>query len=358
MKRILYDPAMPGTQITLFESIMSIDNLRLAHLNASRNKQHYEEVQMVNVNPDYYLHKIQDMLCTMTYRTSKYRIFTKNENGKERVIYSLPYYPDRIVQWAIIQVIGPILERRFIFDTYSSIKGKGPLLCANRVYNAMHYHPDDTLVCLQMDISKFYPSINQRILKQTYARVFKDRNLLCLLFEIIDSLPEDQGVPIGNFLSQYSGNLYLTQFDHWIKEVMHVKYYYRYMDDMVILHDDIKFILDLYDQIKVIMENELCLTLKKPQIFYTCDRGIDFCGHVIYHDYIKIRKRVRNNYIKKCKKYKCSKMTPHNRSSLFSYTGFIQHVNSHNLQVKYTQPVLDKWGLKNKIKTKYDDHKK
>ena len=232
MKRKLYDPAMPGT-CTLFSSITSIRNLELAHAHASHGKAWYPEVKMVNENPQFFLEQIQDMLHNKTYHTSEYRIFTKNENGKDRKIYSLPYYPDRIVQWAIIQVIGPILEKHFIYDCYSSIKGKGPLLCANRVYKAMHYHPDDTKACLKIDIHHFYPSINQSILKEKYARLFKDRDLLWLIYEIIDSLPEDEGIPIGNYLSQYSGNLYLSQFDHWIKEVVGIKYYFRYMDDMV-----------------------------------------------------------------------------------------------------------------------------
>lgn len=343
MKRKLYDPAMPGT-CTLFSSITSIRNLELAHVHASHGKAWYPEVKMVNKNPQFFLEQIQDMLHNKTYHTSEYRIFTKNENGKDRKIYSLPYYPDRIVQWAIIQVIGPILEKHFIYDCYSSIKGKGPLLCANRVYKAMHYHPDDTKACLKIDIHHFYPSINQSILKEKYARLFKDRDLLWLIYEIIDSLPEDEGIPIGNYLSQYSGNLYLSQFDHCIKEVVGIKYYFRYMDDMVFLHEDYQVLKRLFEAIKIIMKEELCLEIKPNyQLFYTCDHGIDFCGYVINHDYMKIRKRTRDKYIKKSKKYRYQKMTDHNRSSFYSYMGFLKHANTYNLQSKYSKPVMKHW---------------
>ena len=344
VKRILYDPAWPGSQTTLFDSITDMRNLELAHINASHGKGWYPEVKMVNTNPTYYLELIQDMLINHTYHTSPYRIFTKNENGKERVIYSLPYYPDRIVQWAIIQVIGPILERHFIFDSYSSIKGKGPLLCANRVYKAMHYHTDDTKACLQIDVHHFYPSINQSILKMKYARLFKDRELLWLINEIIESLPEDEGIPIGNYLSQYSGNLYLSRFDHWIKEVVDIKYYFRYMDDMVFLHDDFQFLKELLQAIKIVMKEELKLELKpNHQLFYTCDRGLDFCGYIINHDYMKIRNRTRDKFIKKSRKYRYRPMTDHNRGSFYSYIGFLQHANSFNLQSKYGKPVLRNW---------------
>lgn len=344
MKRLLYDPAWPGTTRTLFDSIIDIDNLKRAHHNASRGKKWYPEVKMVNDDPEYYLFKIQDMLLNHEYKTSDYRIFEREENGKIRKIYSLPYFPDRIVQWAIIQVIGPILERHFIYDSYSSIKSKGPLLCANRVYKALHYYPEDTKACLQTDIHHFYPSIDQDILKDLYSKLFKDPNLLWLLFEIIGSLPKEEGVPIGNYLSQYNGNLYLTDFDHYIKEQTNIKYYYRYMDDMVFLHDDMYYLKDLLENIKEILKDSRRLKIKDIyQLFYICDRGLDFCGYIINHDNIKIRNRIRDNYIDKCKSYAVSPKTDHNVASFNSYNGFLEHANTYNLQCKYGIPVYENW---------------
>lgn len=342
MKRLLFDPTQPGQ--TLFESITDMRNLELAHYNASRGKRWYPEVKMVNRDLYKHLKYVQNILHDHTYRTSQYRIFQKVEGDKIREIYSLPYYPDRIVQWAIIQVIGPILERHFIYDTYSSIKGKGPLLCMNRVYKAMHFHQENTKCCLKMDIHHFYPSIDRVVLKMKYARLFKDRDLLMVLYEIIDSMPGDVGVPIGNYMSQYSGNLYLSEFDHWLKEEKHIKYYYRYMDDMVILHDDFNYLKDLFVEIKEKIENDLKLTIKPNyQLFYTCDQGIDFCGYVIYHNYVKLRKRIRANLRSKCKRYKREKMNDHNLASMNSYMGFLQHANTKNLQEKYVSPVYRNW---------------
>lgn len=151
-------------------------------------------------------------------------------------------------------------------------------------------------------------------------------------------------MPIGNYLSQYSGNLYLSRFDHWIKEVVGIKYYFRYMDDMVFLHEDYQVLKRLFEAIKIIMKEELCLEIKPNyQLFYTCDHGIDFCGYVINHDYMKIRKRTRDKYIKKSKKYRYQKMTDHNRSSFYSYMGFLKHANTYNLQSKYSKPVMKHW---------------
>ena len=220
MKRYKYLPGNPG--VTLFAAICDYDNIKLAHENASRGKGFYKEVQMVNKDPDKYLKHIQYLLMTHQFKTSKYEIFERNEHDKVRKIYKLPYYPDRIVQWAILQIIGPIMERNFIFDTYSSIKGRGPLLCMQRIHKAAYYHyknnSDDMQFYLKLDVRKFYPSINHDILKQKYANLFKDDELLDLIYEIIDSVTPEEGVPIGNFLSQFSGNIYLSDFDHMMKE--------------------------------------------------------------------------------------------------------------------------------------------
>ena len=126
MLRYRFLPGNPG--VTLFDAVCDMDNLRLAHQNASRGKSFYKEVKMVNSNPDYYLKQIQDSLLNRTFTTSPYNIFQRMEGEKLRTIYKLPYYPDRIVQWAILQIIGPIMERHFIYDTYSSIKGRGPIV--------------------------------------------------------------------------------------------------------------------------------------------------------------------------------------------------------------------------------------
>lgn len=110
MLRYRFLPGNPG--VTLFDAICDMDNLRLAHQNASRGKSFYKEVKMVNSNPDYYLKQIQDSLLNRTFTTSPYNIFQRMEGEKLRTIYKLPYYPDRIVQWAILQIIGPIMERK------------------------------------------------------------------------------------------------------------------------------------------------------------------------------------------------------------------------------------------------------
>ena len=354
MKRIKEVPGMPG--VTLFDLICSMDNLRLAHENASRGKGWYKEVRMVNEDPDKYLKEIQKMLKNKTYKNSPYEIFYRKEGTKVRKIYKLPYYPDRIIQWAMIQVISPILEKTFINNTYSPIPGKGPLKCMLDVSHAIRTNPENSDYCLKIDIHHYYQSINHDLLKQKYHRLFKDYDLLWLINLIIDSVPDDEGIPIGNYTSQYSGNLFLSEFDHWIKEEKHIKYYYRYMDDMVFLDGDKNVLRDLLTEIKERFDKVEKLEIKQNyQIFPTVVNGIDFVGFVLFPNYVLIRNRIKHNFICLCLSLiHESELSDHNRSTLFSYLGYMQHCNSYNLQMKYYEPLRKKFNLdKYVIKTNY-----
>ena len=146
-----------------------------------------------------------------------------------------------------------------------------------------------------MDISKYYPSIDNTILKEVIRRKIKDKNLLYLLDEIIDST---KGVPIGNYLSQYFGNLYLSELDHQLK-AKH-KFYFRYCDDLVLLTDTKIKLHEILQKIKVFC-NSLILKLKENyQIFPVDIRGLDFLGYRFFHEfyvYIAINKILLNPII-------------------------------------------------------------
>ncbi len=129
-------------------------------------------------NPEYYLGKLQQMLINRTYKTSEYKTFIKKDSGKEREIFKLPYFPDRICQWAILQVIEPILIRNFTNDTYSAIPDKGIHLVFNRMKKAIQNDVPGTQYCLKLAEKKYYPSINYNILKDKHRWWFKDNDLL------------------------------------------------------------------------------------------------------------------------------------------------------------------------------------
>ena len=330
----------------LYEKICDIENLRLAHKQARRGKSFYTEVKLIDENEDEYLYRLQDMLIHKTYHTSKYEVFEKKEGKKIRKIYKLPYFPDRICQWAIIQVIEPYLIRTLTDDTYSALPGRGVERARRKMVRALKTDPENTVWCLKIDISKYYPNINIDKLKLKYRRLFKDDDLLWLLDEILDSNP-DVGVPIGNYISQYSGNIYLSDFDHRVKEVYHIKHYFRYMDDMVFLSSSKEELQALIKEITKYLADEYDLKVKDSwSLFRVEDRGIDFVGYVFKHDSIRLRKSIAHSIKKTSSKirWRVNNDMELNRHLYFSFNslkGWLKHSHSGWLKIKYFDIIED-----------------
>lgn len=197
-------------------------------------------------------------------------------------------------------------------------------------------------------MSKYYPSISHTILKEKYANIFKDKDLLWLINEIIDSTDGNTGIPIGNYLSQYSGNLYLSDFDHWMKEKMHVKHYHRYMDDVVVLSGNKNYLHWLRKEIDKYLKTKLRLQMKNNwQIFPTYIRGIDFLGYRTFLNYVLLRKRNCKRMKRKMNKLKTKLkkgklLNFSEQCSINSYKGWIMHCNSFRLANKYIYPLQRK----------------
>jgi len=306
----------------IYDQITSLKNLQAADTKAQLGKKNQYGVVHHNRNREGNLLMLQDQLESKTYHTSTYDIFNIYE-PKERVVYRLPYFPDRIAHHAIMNVLEPIFVSTFTADTYSCIKGKG-IHALLRKLNTDLKDTEGTRYCLKFDIKKFYPSIDHDVLKGLLRRKFKDPDLLWLLDEVIDSAP---GLPIGNYLSQYLANFYLSYFDHWIKEVERENYYYRYADDIVILSSDKAKLHALLEKIKTYL-GALKLEVKENhQVFPIEARGIDFVGYVFRHRYVKIRKSIKKNFARKLSR------NP-NHPSIASYCGWLGHCNAKHLTQK------------------------
>lgn len=307
----------------LYERICSIENLQLADTIARKGKAKQPGVIQHDKNREANIQQLHEMLMNKTYRTSEYTTFTIFE-PKERIIFRLPYFPDRILHHAVMNVLEPLFVSTFTTDTYSCIKGKGIHAAARAVKRALK-DVENTRFCLKLDVKKFYPSVDHVTLKQLLRRKIKDNDLLWLLDEIIDST---SGLPIGNYLSQYFANFYLTYFDHWMKEEKRVRYYFRYADDLVILSDSKPYLHSLLAEIRVYLEDNLKLTVKgNYQVFPVSARGIDFVGYVFYHTHTLLRKTIKQNFARMLKKNR-------NAKSIASYNGWAKHCNSKNLLKK------------------------
>ncbi len=326
----------------IFNKICDVDNLEMAHNNARRDKIFYKEVKMVDKNKKKYLTLIQEMLINKTYKVSPYSIIKLNDKGKERVLHKLPYYPDRIIQWAIMLQIEKIFLNTFTSFTCASMPKRG-IHKAVKLMNKYLKDKENTRYTLKMDVSKFYPSINHEILKQLLRKKIKDKDLLELLDKIVDSMEGEKGVPIGSYLSQYFANYYLAFFDHWLKEEKHCKYVVRYMDDIVIMHKSKEHLHKLREEIEEYLDKKLKLKLKQNyQVFPTDLRGVDFVGYRHFYKFKLLRKRTCNRFKNKMLKLRDKEINHSDWCSANSYKGWLKWCDSHRLKEKYINPIQNK----------------
>lgn len=387
---------MTGTK-DLFNSICSMDNLYRAYQNAKSGKGWYKEVKQIEKRPFYYLAGLQYMLKNHLFKTSEYEIFILNEGKKKRDVYKLPFFPDRIAQWAILQVIEPFLVANMTADTYSAIPGKGiqPIVNDLRGYyktkrvdgkkksvwvpSILLTDEENTRYCYKIDLHHYYQSINHEVLKQKFRKVFKDPELLWLLDEIADSIntatEEDlielslsgeievdpnTGIPIGNYMSQYSGNFYLSSFNHWVKEELHVKHYYRYMDDVVIFASSKEELHEIHRKVTAYTRDYLHLNIKgNYQIFPTKVRGVDFVGYRFFGEYTLLRKSTAINFKRKmraCRKKMENNIPPTYSEwcSFNSYKGWLGNCDSYRLFKKYMEPLIE--YMQNYYEREVKDH--
>lgn len=311
----------------LFDTIISLENLHLAYEKARQGKGNTYGVRLYEKDLDNNLQQLQMELSSGTYRTSEYDVFTIYE-PKERIIYRLPF-KDRIVHHAIMIYLEPLWVPVFISGTYSCIKGRGIHGAANDVKKALR-NEAGTQYCLKMDIRKFYPSVDHDVMKTIIRKKIKDARLLILLDEIIDSAP---GLPIGNYLSQFLANLYLSYFDHWLKEVKCIRYYFRYADDMVILHSSKSFLHELRADIGRYLSDNLQLDLKgNYQVFPVNARGIDFVGYVFFHSHVLLRKSIKVRFCRKAARLNRMNLDSKDyRMRLAPWIGWAKHCNSRHL---------------------------
>jgi hypothetical protein len=373
----------------LFDKICTYENLYRAYLNARSKKGWYAEVKVIARRPFYYLAALKWMFETGNYHTSEYESFIKNDGKKERELYKLPFFPDRIAQWAIIQVLMPTYLNFFTDDSYSSIPKKGIHAVVKKLRKALDSYPEEMQYCLELDAKKFYLSIPHYYLLRQYCKKYKDKRLIYLIRENIMSIstcpateeninyyffrgsrsrannryppPElffkyeyrndkeylqGYGIPIGNLFSQYHSNFYMTQFDHWVKEKLGVKHYYRYMDDIRIFARTKEELWDIYHKVKRYLDKNLAIRLKDNyQIFPTFVRGVDFVGYRFFKDFTLLRKstciEMKRKMTKILHKVTSGKMMSyHDYCCINSYNGWLKHCDSIRLKRKYIEPLI------------------
>lgn len=247
-----------------------------------------------------------------------------------RTIHKLPYYPDRIVQHALVNVCADTWIKSMIRDTFQSIPGRGTTDCFKRTNRAIKQHKPT--YAMKIDIKKFYPSAKPEHVLQPHVFRIKCPQTFALLSEIINSLP---CLPLGNHTSQYAGNLLLSPTDWHVKQELGIKFYFRYCDDIVILHDDWDYLLHVREVIKqrlAIIDLEIKDVIDIRDLRSQC---LDFVGYRMNHHGTWLRKRLADNFKHACRTGK--------KQALPSYYGWIKHANAKRLWYKHTG--LNQWKL-------------
>jgi hypothetical protein len=316
----------------LFGQIITIENLRLAYKNARRGKNWQSTVQSFDRNAESNLMEVQRLLTEKRFVTSAYKTKIIFE-PKRREIFTLPFSPDRIVHHALMNVIEPIWEGLFIHDSYACRKGKGIHAGSRRIMEFIRRNA----YCLKCDISRFYPSMDQDVLFGIVQKKIKCKNTLWLFEQIIYSLRGGKNVPIGNYTSQWLGNLYLNELDQVLKHRYKIRDYIRYCDDFLLFHESKRFLWEMAGTIKDFIAANLKLTLSKCDLFPVRD-GVDFLGYRHFRHYVLLRKSSAKRMKRRIRLMplllKQGKITKGQfRSSLASISGWLRWANTHHLSV-------------------------
>ncbi|NNM70209.1 MAG: RNA-directed DNA polymerase (Reverse transcriptase) [Gallionella sp.] len=323
-----------------FYRLTTLANLFDCWLHARSNKGARLRIQRFAEDPLHYLTIIQQRLLDRQYTFGPYKTFTVREK-KFRDVVDAPM-KDRIVHWMLYQYLLPIWQPKFIHDTYGNLPGRGTHAAVRRL--AQFARSANATWVLQLDISKYFYSINHVLLKERVLRYIGDHELRTLLVNLIDSFQTNdsynhlfdestlfrqttaKGMPIGNLSSQLFANIFLNDFDHWIKETLRVRRYVRYVDDMVILCDSLEGLQTLCEQITAKLASDgLVIHPHKIRLAPT-STGIPFLGYVVWPQHISAGRYIRTRYHQRLRQHDSG--TRDRTDALRSYQAMLNHTGS------------------------------
>lgn len=340
----------------LYPQVYDFENLYLAYCEARQRKRYRDEVLRFSANLESNLIQLQNESIWRQYKVGRYREFYVYE-PKKRLIMALPFR-DRVLQWAVYRIINPLLDQQFIEDSFACRIGKGTHRAADRLQYWLRYldrrHPKTYV--LKLDISKYFYRVDHAVLKEILRNKLADSDLLWLLGSIIDGdghkfgIPlgdhdfqrdrlGDIGMPIGNLTSQLFANLYLNEVDQFAKHQMGLKWYIRYMDDMLVFYPDKKYLHEVKNVLGAFLEDELRLTLNRKTGIRETNQGIDFVGYRIWPTHRRARRRT----VKKLKR-RLRQMAAEYAAGILSleeinaviqsYIGYLGHADTYTLRQK------------------------
>jgi len=264
------------------------------------------------------------------YKHGRYHAFKLND-PKPRDIHKASVR-DRIVHHAIYKILYPYFEKKFIFDSYSCRDDKGTHRAMNRFRQfgkKVSQNSTKATWVLKCDIRKFFATINHQILKDILAKHIEDKDILWLLQHVIDSFRTKErtgvGLPLGNITSQLLINVYMNEFDQFVKRKLKVRHYIRYADDFAILSENKSYLVNIIPKISEYLEKELNLSLHPDKVYIkTLSSGVDFLGWVHFPYHRVLRTSTKRRMFKRLNQ-------SHPKESTSSYLGLLKHGNAYKL---------------------------
>lgn len=323
-----------------FYRLTTLPNLLACWLNTRKDKSHNLRIQRFSVDPLTHLITIQKRLRDRQYSFGPYKTFTVHEK-KWRDVVDAPM-KDRIIHWMLYRYMLPIWQPRFIHDTFGNLPGRGTHAAVNRL--AKFARSEKAQWVLQLDISKYFYSVNHELLKERVLRYIGDHQLRMLIISLIDSFRTDgsydhlfdastlyrqtlaKGMPIGNLSSQLFANIFLNDFDHWVKETLVVRMYIRYVDDLVILGESLEDLQALQKQITSKLASD-GLTVHPHKIRIAPVRaGIPFLGYVVWPNHISAGHYIRSRYHQRLRQHESGGRD--RTDALRSYQAMFKHTGA------------------------------
>lgn len=330
--------------VKLYDIIRSEENIRQAVKAACKDHHKDPAVQQMKADPAPYIAIVKDILDRGDFHYGRFRQKRIFERGKWRDLAYTRTFPDRVVQHAVMQVVGPILLGTCTADTYAAREGMGIHKASVEVRKALRHDPEGTEWCLKMDVHHYFQSVDRDKLFAMIKRKIKCRRTLDLLHTMIYDCPW-MGLLIGLYISQILSSFYLSQFDHWVKEKLRIKWYFRYADDLVMLFRGRMLAHQVATAVRAKLAEYGLKLNRKWQVFRTETRGLDFLGFVMRHLYAKLRKRVKLAYIKTCNAVvrsvrRSEGVTSHMLASLESRQSMAEWCDSNHLIRAHTDRAM------------------
>jgi len=295
-----------------------------------RGKRHKNDVMKYEARLADNLVVLHGLLQKRTYAHSSYSAFNISD-PKPRNIHKATVQ-DRLLHHLIYKELYPYFEQRFIFDSFSCRENKGTHRALDRFQLfARKVSKNNTNTCyiLKCDIKKFFASVDHDILKSILRRHIADQEMLWLIDEIISSFQstrEGVGLPLGNLTSQLLVNVYMHEFDMFVKQELQVKYYIRYADDFAIMADNKEYLEELLPQLHIFLNERLKLHMHEHKVYIkTFATGVDFLGWIHFPHHRQIRTTTKRKIMKKLKWYP-------KPETVSSYRGLLLHGNTYDLR--------------------------